>query len=196
MHIDLASVLNYLIQYRYYLIIPLTLVEGPIVMVLCGFLWRLGQFDFLPLYVSLMTGDLLADIGWYFVGFYWGHPFIKKFGKFFSITDASLKRALNLFHKYHERILIISKLTMGLGFALVTLITAGMSKVPFRKYLIFNVVGEVIWTALLMTLGYFFGNLYYTVDKGFRWITIAGGVIILVAAIYGFGKFARKRFFA
>jgi membrane protein DedA with SNARE-associated domain len=165
-------------------------------MVLCGFLWRLGTFDLIPLYFALMSGDLLADIGWYLVGFYWGHPFIKRFGKFFSITDDSLKRALDLFHKYHERILIISKLTMGFGFALVTLITAGMSKVPFKKYLAFNIVGEMIWTAILMAVGYFFGNLYYTVDKGFRLVTVAGGVIILMAAIYGFSKFARKQFFA
>jgi membrane-associated protein len=30
---------------------------------------------------------------------------------------------------------------------------------PYRRFLVFNVVGALIWVALLLYAGYFFGNL-------------------------------------
>ena len=193
MHLD--TIINYLITYRYILIVPLTIVEGPIVMVICGFLLRtgLGQFDLRPLYIALMVADLIGDIGWYCVGYFGGLPFIKRFGRFFSVSEKTVEKVTGLFHKYHNRILFISKITMGFGFALVTLITAGIAKVSFRKYLIFNVSGQVIWTGVLLAVGYFFGNIYYTIDKSFRDISLIALAIIVIGLIYGFGRYISKR---
>ena len=164
-------------------------------MVLCGFLLRtgIGEFDLVPLYFSLIIADLIGDIGWYCVGRFWGLPFVNKFGHFFSITEKTVQKTTTLFHKYHNRILFISKITMGFGFALVTLITAGIAKVPFKKYLIFNVSGQFIWTAILLLIGYFFGNLYYTIDKSFRDVSLVALAIIVIVLIYGFGRYVSKR---
>lgn len=191
MHIE--TILGYLIAYRYILIIPLTIVEGPIVMVLCGFLLHLGTFDLIPLYLALTFADLIGDITWYSVGRFWGIPFIQRFGKFFSITEKTLQKTSDLFHNHHNKILFISKITMGFGFALVTLITAGIAKVPFKKYLVFNVAGQLIWTAALLGVGYIFGNVYTSIDKGFRGVAFVAFAIIVIIAIYGFGKYISKR---
>ena len=191
MNIDI--VLGYLMTYRYILIIPLTIVEGPIVMVLCGFLLRFGEFDILPLYGALTLADVIGDIGWYCVGRFGGLPFIKRFGHFFSVTEKSLAKTTALFHKYHNRILFISKITMGFGFALVTLITAGIAKVPFKKYLLFNISGQLIWTAVLLGIGYLFGNLYTSINKGFRDVTLVAICIIVIVLFYGVGKYISKR---
>ncbi len=191
MHIDI--ILGYLITYRYILIIPLTIVEGPIVMILCGFLLRFGTFDLFPLYGALTVADTIGDIVWYCIGRFWGLPFISRFGHFFSITEKSINKVTALFHKHHDKILFISKITMGFGFALVTLITAGIAKVPFRKYLVLNVAGQLIWTAMLLGIGFLFGNLYTSIDKGFRDVALAAIIIIAIALIYGVGKYITKR---
>lgn len=191
MHLE--TVLAYLVDYRYFLIIPLTIIEGPIVMVLCGFLVRFGTFDLLPTYLALTFADLIGDIFWYCIGRFWGIPFIKKFGHYFSITEDGMERATNLFHKHHNKILFISKITMGFGFALVTLITAGVAKVPFRKYLIFNVSGQLVWTGILLAMGYLFGNIYNLIDKGFRDVALVALAIIAIVLVYGFGKYISVR---
>jgi membrane protein DedA with SNARE-associated domain len=189
----LQTFIGYLITYRYVLIIPITIIEGPIIMVVCGFLLRFGTFDLVPLYLTLSVADTVGDIGWYCVGRFWGLPFIKRFGKYFSITEKTLSKATALFHKHHNKILFISKITMGFGFALVTLITAGVAKVPFKKYLIFNVSGQLIWTAALLGIGYLFGNVYTSIDKGFRDVALVAIIIIGLVIIYGVGKYIRKR---
>jgi membrane protein DedA with SNARE-associated domain len=82
---------------------------------------------------------------------------------------------------------------MGFGFALVTLITAGIAKVPFKKYMILNVSGQLIWTAILLGIGYLFGNIYTTIDASFRNIALVGLIIIAILLVYGFGRYVSKR---
>jgi membrane protein DedA with SNARE-associated domain len=191
MHLE--TIIGYLIEYRYVLIIPLTIIEGPIVMVLCGFLIRFGTFDLIPTYIAITFADLIGDIIWYYVGRFGGLPFIKKFGKYFSVDEKSLQKVSALFHKHHNKILFISKITMGFGFALVTLIAAGVSKVPFKKYLIFNVSGQLIWTGVLLGVGYLFGNVYTSIDAGFRDVALVAIIIMSIVLIYGFGKYVSQR---
>jgi membrane protein DedA with SNARE-associated domain len=49
---------------------------------------------------------------------------------------------------------------MGFGFAIVTLMVAGMSRVPFKKFFVLNLIGGLIWTLLLLGVGHSFGNVY------------------------------------
>ncbi len=155
-------------------------------MVASGFLYKLGGFEFLPMYVALVSGDFAADIGWYFVGRYGGRPLILRWGHVFGITNEAILKIQERFHKYNEKILIISKLTMGFGFALVTLLVAGMLHVPFKNYVILNLIGGFIWTGLLITVGYFFGNIYASITGPekiiFALVSLVGVVVVLKLA--------------
>lgn len=155
-------------------------------MIASGFLYKLGGFEFLPMYLALVSGDFMADIGWYFVGRFGGRPLISRWGYLFGITQGAILKIQDRFHRYHEKILIISKLTMGFGFALVTLLVAGMLHVPFKNYVILNLVGGFIWTALLVTVGYFFGNIYASITGPekivFALISLVGVVVVLKLA--------------
>lgn len=163
----------------YFLIIILACAEGPMLSVLCGILIRAGLFDFWPVYLALMFGDLIGDVIWYQIGKHLGHRFIARFGKYFNITEEKVVKATEIFHKHKNRILLISKITNGFGLALVTLVTAGMVRIPFRRYIALNAMGQLVWTGILLTAGYFFGNFYAQMEK---FIGRANAVIIAVVA--------------
>ncbi|MBI5530774.1 MAG: DedA family protein [Candidatus Doudnabacteria bacterium] len=181
-----------LLIYKYFIAFPLAIVEGPIIMVACGFLLRLGAFSFWPIYLALVLGDFVADIGWYFVGFYGARKFAVRWGKYFSVSPESLEKLEKIFEKHHDKILFISKITMGFGFALGTLIAAGMARVPLKKYALYNFFGGFIWTALLIGMGYFFGHLYTLIDKSFKIAFLVFLAFLLVAALYGAGKYFKN----
>jgi len=189
-----APFVQSLLTYRYAIAYPLAIVEGPIVMMVSGFLVRLGFFDFWPIFLVMMAGDLTGDIVWYMVGLHGGRPFLEKYGHWFSITEENVERAESFFQEHQTKILFISKLTTGFGFAIATLIAAGAAKVPFKKYLMINFLGEFVWAGFLFAIGYFFGNLYTLVDKSLRWGFIAGLIIVAVLAVWGFGKAMKKQF--
>ncbi len=76
-----------LLQYRYVLIVPVAIVGGPPFSILLGFIVRFSTLTFIPTYICLMLGELIGDAGWYWIGYRYGERFIKRFGKYVSITD-------------------------------------------------------------------------------------------------------------
>jgi membrane protein DedA with SNARE-associated domain len=177
----------------YFLIIVLASIEGPILAMLFGVLIKLGYFDFLPIYTALVIGDLLGDSVWYSIGRRFGHRFVGRFGKYFNVDDYKIERVDKIFHKYKHYILFISKISNGFGLSLVTLITAGMVRIPFWKYLSVNLTGQFIWSGMLMGVGYFFSNLYIQVDT---WMSRVGVIVLFVVVVYLFlqyGKYVKKK---
>jgi membrane protein DedA with SNARE-associated domain len=187
------DIINYLSGYRYLAFFGGAFIEGPIAMAAGGFFLRLGLVNIFLTYFALVFGDLAADIMWYYVGYFGADNLIKRFGHFFSIDQEIIAKLKVFFRKHENKILVISKVTMGLGFSMATLLTAGMSRVSIKKFIAFNFIGGLIWTAFLMVLGYVFGNIYLVIETGTRDIFLAGIVIIIVGVLAGFGKYMRNR---
>jgi len=188
-------ILHYLFAGRYIAIFTGAFIEGPTVMTATGFLLKLGYFGFWPAYLLLMCGDLLADVAWYYLGYFGGEIFIRKAGRFVGITSDAVEKIKNIFIKYQSRILFFSKLTMGFGFSLAVLTTAGVSKVPFKNFMLMNFLGEFIWVGMMLALGYFLGNIYLLVSESLRIGFIIFVAIIFLSALYGFTRFMRSRSF-
>jgi len=189
-----TALATWLLAYGYPIAYPLGIVEGPVLMLISGFLVRLGLLSFLPIYLILVAADLTGDIIWYWVGRSGGRRLIDKYGHFVNLTRENVDYAEKFFHDHQAKILFLSKITMGLGFALATLVAAGAAKVSFKKYMIINFFGEFIWAGILIGAGYFLGNLYTLVDKSLRWAFIAAMIIMGFAVMYGFTKFMKARF--
>jgi membrane protein DedA with SNARE-associated domain len=173
---------------KYILLIIGTIIEGPVVMMVSGFLYGLGQFALFPMYLALVFGDFIADIGWYCLGRFGTRHTIFKYGHYLGLTPELLEMMEDRFHKHHQKILIISKLTMGMGFAFIVLIVAGIFKVPFKNYVFLNLVGGFIWTAILVTIGYFVGNIFLIIPNSLKVIFV---IFIFVAIITGL-RYATK----
>lgn len=188
-----TAVVHWFFTYKYFVLFGVAFLEGPVIMTLSGLLVRLGHTSLWPTYCALTTGDLLADAMWYWIGYFFARPLMHRYGRFFSLTPALLTKTQTLYKKYHANILFFSKLTMGFGFSLVVLMTAGMSRVPFRKYLLLNAAGEVLWAGGLMSVGYFFGSLYTTINTDLQYVSIGAFTVVCGAVIYGVGRAFRAR---
>ncbi|MCX6787360.1 MAG: DedA family protein [Candidatus Kaiserbacteria bacterium] len=167
---------------KYILLFLGTLVEGPLMMLGSGLLYHLGQVTFWPVYLVLVFGDLTADVGWYIVGYWGARPFFDRYGHYLGLTPDVIEKVERRFNHFSDRILIISKLTMGFGLSLATLTIAGMLRVPFWRYAVINLFCGFIWTAFLFYIGYFFGNIYELVPGYLR---IAFVICSLLAAFFG-----------
>ncbi|NVN97019.1 DedA family protein [Candidatus Nomurabacteria bacterium] len=172
MEIFLHNLLAWIDSSKYILLFLGMIVEGPLIMLTSGFLYKLGQFSFLPMYLVLVFGDFTADMIWYCIGRFGTRSTIFKYGHYVGITPDKLEKIERGFHKYHQKILIINKLTMGFGFSIVTLVVAGMFKVPYKNYIILNLIGGFIWTLILVTLGYFLGNIFSVVPTSMKVVSV------------------------
>lgn len=180
-------------QFKYVLVFIGVILEGPFLMIASGFLLHKGAFSLLPLFTALVLGDLLADVGWYYIGYFFLDTVVKKYGHILGVTPEIELRSKELFNKYHARILFISKVTLGFGMALATLMVAGASRIPLRKFLFLNFWGECILVAILMTIGYFFGQLYSSIVEGFRVVFLVGAAALSVTFVLWFSKYMKAK---
>jgi membrane protein DedA with SNARE-associated domain len=166
---------------------------GPLLSIILGLLLHLGYFSLVPLYGVLMFGDLIGDTVLYYLGYRYGPASIDKFGKYIGITQERVNRASGLFHKYKNPILFFSKITNGFGLSMVTLLTAGIVRIPFSRYIAFNMLGQFIWTGALLYIGFAFGELYKKIDTWNSRLTIFGGIIVLCLVLVGYVNYRRNK---
>ncbi len=190
---DLALATSLILQYKYLLLLPVAIIEGPILSMICGFFIRTGELALAPTFIALAVGDLLGDALWYWIGRHYGHSFIRRFGRFFSITEESVATVHRIFDTYHTGILLFSKVTMGLGFPGATLFTAGMTRVPFNKFMILNALGQIVWTAALLAIGYYLGNVYERFDNALGIVSTGAIIAIVMLLLFGFARFVRSQ---
>lgn len=179
----------FLASSKYILLFAGSYIEGTVVMLTGGVLVRLGQVEFWPTYVALLAGDFLADIMWYFIGYFGARKAVLRWGHLADLTPAVLEKIEKRFHTYHTWVLVISKLTMGFGLAAGTLMVAGMMRISFLRFCVINFLGGVVWVYLVLTVGYYFGNVFQYIPKQFQ---IAFVVVVLIAAFAAL-RFVTKR---
>ena len=156
----MSQIVAFIDSSKYILFFLGTFTEGPLVMMSGGFLYRLGQVAFWPTYLAMVFGDFTSDLGLYLVGYWAARPFFNRYGHYFNITPAVIEKIERRFRQYSDRVLVVSKLTMGFGLSFATLMTAGMLRVSFWRYAAINLACGFIWTLFLFGVGYFFGNVY------------------------------------
>lgn len=155
-------------------------------MMASGLLVKLGYLNFFLAFVLLMTGDLAGDVMWYGIGYFFGMRFVKKFGKYFGLTEQNVEKVQTIFNRHDAKIVFISKITMGLGFALATLIAAGTVKIKFKRFVFWNAMGGLVWTSALMFIGFAFGNFYLKVSDilgRINTIALFAAIFIVVVSI-------------
>lgn len=177
----------------YGVVIVAAIIEGPIVFFLSGFLVHLGVLSLVPAFISLMVGDLIGDALWYLVGYRYGHSFIRKFGKYVGVSEDKIEKVTTIFKKHDTKILMLSKLTNGFGLSLAVLITAGMTRLRFTTFLIYNALGEVVWAGLLVGAGYFFGQWYTQVNSWVGRLGILFGIAVVVVLFIQWNKYMRTK---
>src|SRR3989344_4606729 len=188
---NLEFLIQLLLTYKYAIIAPAVFIIGAPVSLVAGILLRLEVLEIVPTCLMLAVGELTAAVLWYWLGIRYGDSFVKKYGRYVGITRTSIAYTKELFEKHHDIIIFTSKITAGLGFGTVIMFTSGLSRVPFRRYMMLNVAGQFLWTASLLSLGYFLGHLFTEVSSIFEKMALFALGVIILLSIIGFGRYLR-----
>jgi membrane-associated protein len=194
MFISLDQVYPFLIHYKYLALLIGATIEGPVLMAAAGFLTKLGYFNPALALLALLIGDLISDVLWYYLGYFKWYTKIAAISKKLNITQRVTQKITTLYNAYPNRVIFFSKISMGFGFNLVVLITAGILRIPIKKFVIINFFGGIFWVGMFLSLGYFFGNIYLLIDQGLRTLFMIIGFATLFATLFLLGKFIRIQF--
>ena len=180
----------------YPIMLLLMIVEGPIVTMIAAFLASLGIFSWVVVFVLSMTGDILGDVILYAIGFFGGKRVAEKSQKMLGVGNEMIERLEKRFEKSGANIVFYVKSTTGLCW--IAFILAGTVRMPFRKFLLFSILGGVVWSGILVGLGYFLGFAAEQIDRYIKFAGWAIFVIALLVLVYitAIKKKLLKKFFA
>ena len=176
-------------EFSYVIMAPAAMFLGLIVSLIAEVLLKREFLKLAPTVIALAAGELGGDVLWYWLGRKYGDSFVDRYGRYFGITPRTVDRVKTLFGNHHDIILFTSKLTAGFGFAIPVLFTAGLAHVPFRRYMMLNIAGQFVWTAGLLSIGYFLGHIYLEVGTILEKMTLFALLIIVLVSLVGFGRY-------
>ena len=186
----MATVLALLIQYKYLILFPIIVIEGPFATIISGFLVSIGVFNVFIAYPIIILGDLTSDSIFYFIGKS-GSNSINKWMLYFGVTEEKLEKAKTYFTNNSNKAIITSKFIHGVGVS--GLMAAGILKIPYYKYARVCLLTDILQFGVLLAIGFFFGHAYTQIATyldNYAKITsiIAVAILLLAIVIYKFRK--------
>ena len=174
------AIIGLLETYKYFVLFPLAIIEGPILTVVAGFLVSLGLMNPYIVYPIVVVADALGDSLCYALGRF-GDPLVRRYGHWIGITPEKLIKAENYFKTHHLRSILLSKLVHGIGF--VGIIAAGSLRVRYSKFALTAFVVSALQTLAFLILGIFFGFAYVAIEK---YLSYFAAVVSLIALFVAF----------
>ena len=139
-------------------------------------------FSILGAFVGMLTA--------YFFGKYAGSPFIKKYGKYVGISD---ERWEKVSHNYTKN----ARKTILFGFYLpgirqISPYFSGITKIPFRRFFLYSLLGTLLWTIPFIMAGYFAGKVFHINPA---YVPYAGVALLILFFLYVLVKYIKKKKF-
>ncbi len=185
-----------LIAYKYWILLPLSIIEGPIVAVIVGFLSTQGYFNFFTAYLFLVTLDFLTDIAYFSIGQRAQEKkFLDRYYQKIHFSEAHMRAMKHLWHMHTFKTVFLSKLAYGLS--TILLMSAGLSGLSFSRFARQSLAMCFFQYAIFMIAGYYFGTSFTLLKTTFDIIGISTAVMVIVLIVIGYvyvGMKAKKFF--
>lgn len=138
----------------YAVILPVAILEGPVIAIIAGFLVSMGTLNWLVTFCVLVLGDILGDLMYYSLGRWVHGPIAERFTRRFRASKRK-HELQKMFEKHTTKVLLVNKLH-ALGS--ITLYYAGVVRIPLLQYIVINALGSIPKVAFFEFIGYFFGD--------------------------------------
>lgn len=151
-----------------------------------------GAAGWLVPWLAATVACLLADSLWYVAGRRYGSRLLGVICKMSLSQDSCIRQTQRLYLRIGVRALLVCKFLPGAG-ALST-VMAGLTGTAYRRFLLYDLVGAMIWAGSALLLGGLFHSVVNDVIEILGTYGAMGlGVLAAVLALYILTRFLRRR---
>lgn len=193
MFISPQSILAVLGYYKYWIIFPVAIFEGPIIIIISGFLASLGVLNIFVAYTILVLGDSIGDSIYYCLGRYGSRfIFVRKLLGFLGYNEKSEKFLENHFRQHKIKTFLIAKLSHGMGWS--AQVASGIAGVRYPEFILLSLIGTIPKTLFLFLIGFYLGSSYIKINGYLNHIALFTISFALLLALYFVSKKYVKKF--
>jgi undecaprenyl-diphosphatase len=163
---------------------------GEIAVILGGVVASEGKLPIVAVLVAASVGAVIGDSIGYAIGHRYGRALLAKIPRL--VRPENVERGLALLNRLGGRAVFVGRFTAALRVLVPGL--CGMARMPYRKFLLWNVIGGVSWACASGLLGFFAGKGYRRIE---RQISYGGyvllGLVVLAVVILFWRHHRRSR---
>jgi membrane protein DedA with SNARE-associated domain len=173
--ISLENIQEFAHHYGYWAIFLGILLEnlgiplpGETVTLVGGFLAGSNELNYWIVLGIAVSGAFIGGICGYWIGRLGGWSFLLQVGKIFRISEV---RLLSIKEQFSQN--AAKAVFFGRFFALLRIFAAplaGIAEMPFRTFLVYNILGASAWASLMVTLAFFAGKIV-SLEQLVSWVS-------------------------
>jgi membrane protein DedA with SNARE-associated domain len=191
MHHSLIHFLHqFVAQYGYWAVATALLVEsvgipvpGEFTLLLASFVaYSERQMHLGWIIVFGTVAAALGSTGGYVVGYYGGRPLLERYQSVFRIGKSTLERGEQVFSRYGAVAVFLARFIFGIRIFAGPI--AGVLRLRWQTFTIFNFLGAAVWVAVISSCGFFFGQHWHELLHVMQRFNLVLGLLGVAAVIY------------
>jgi undecaprenyl-diphosphatase len=116
----------------------------------------LGHLSIYGVVATAAAAASLGDNGGYWIGREGGIALVRRYGRFVHLNESHLERAHRLFERHGAKTVFFGRFIALLRTWAAVL--AGAARMPYPRFMLYNALGAVGWSAIFGSLGFAFGS--------------------------------------
>lgn len=132
-------------------------LPGETITIVGGFLSGSGELNYWLVLACAIAGAVLGNNFGYWIGEIAGWSFLLRIGRLFGIQEDRMEEAKTKFTDNAARAVFFGRFIPLLRIFAGPM--AGISKMPYPKFLLCNIGGAALWSSTMITLAFFLGRL-------------------------------------
>lgn len=128
---------------------------------------------------SAAFGAVIGDNIGYAIGYFGGYKLLRRFGKYVKIDEGKIKLGRYLFLLYGGRIVFFGRFVAILR--ILSALLAGVNRMHWKRFLLFNTLGGITWATLVSTLAYILGRQAHQLSLNASIATFTIATLFLIA---------------
>ncbi len=137
--------------------------------------------------IAAMLGDNLG----FALGFYGGRRMLVRYQSFFRIKNEMVERGENLFARFGAVTIFFARFVFGMR--IIAGPMAGVLRMPWRKFLLYNFLGAAVWVTAISSAGYLFGRHFGRLEQDIKRFDLAVVVLVLLALAFWWWRSRRGK---
>lgn len=147
-----------------------------------------GALNPFLLFILLSVAAIIGDAVNYWIGHRVGARIFEKDRPF--ISEEYLKRTQLFYEKHGKKTIIFARFVPIIR--TFAPFIAGVGKMPYKDFVLYNIIGGLAWVALFVYGGFWFGNIP-VVQNNFETVIIAMILVSFVPTVIEFWKHKNKK---
>ncbi|HKI46767.1 MAG TPA: DedA family protein [Balneolales bacterium] len=168
-------------------------LPGETMLLASSYMAAAGKMHTIDIFVIAVLAAILGDNLGYFIGLKGGRKFLTKYGHYIFLDQERLHHLDDFFSRHGASIIIPARFIDGLR--QVNGLLAGMSRLPWHKFVIYNVLGAILWVGgwmALIRILYTQASQYLGVVKNIQTYLFVLLVLLIVGAV---GRLIYRHYF-